>query len=425
MPRVAFATLGCKVNQYETQRILESFEDVGFQVVPQGSACELVVVNSCSVTAVAESKSRYAVRKAARDAPGAKVVVTGCAAQMSLNAGAVFPGADLTVPNPDKLQTLRHVLAAFPELLPEQSASPVRSAHGRTRATLKVQDGCNLMCSYCSIPYTRPLMASRPADQVVAEARSLVDRGFHEVVLTGVLIGAHEQGLPGLILRLSRETGVARIRLSSIEMQHVTPELIELLAEGVLTPHLHIPLQSGDDGILADMGRRYRVADYLALLARVRAALPDVTLTTDVMVGFPTEDEARFGAVLETVRGAEFAEAHVFRFSPRPGTPAERWGDPVPDATKQARSLALQAVVGESGSRHAARFLGRTLRVLVEGKVRAGGMLEGTTDGYLTVRFAGPASAARTFQWVRIDDSRGSELYGELVTHPSPLRIVC
>ncbi|MCX7799634.1 MAG: tRNA (N(6)-L-threonylcarbamoyladenosine(37)-C(2))-methylthiotransferase MtaB [Fimbriimonadales bacterium] len=427
MPRAAFTTLGCKVNQYETQRILESFADAGFEVVPFDSAADVYVVNTCSVTAIAESKSRYTVRRALRANPSAKVVVTGCAGQMALNERRPFPEAHLVVPNPDKMRTLEHVLRAFPGLghglVPKPaSRRGLGSAwKGRTRATVKIQDGCNIFCSYCSIPYTRPHMTSRPAAEVLSEVERLVEMGYKEVVLSGVLVGAYgpETGSGGpqfedLIELMADTRGVERIRISSIEMGHVTYRLMNLMACGVVVPHLHLPLQSGSDGVLRDMNRPYTVERYLSLLDLVREVVPDLQVTTDVMVGFPTEDERRFEEGLGTVERAAFLKAHVFRFSPRPGTRADAWGDPVPPEEKQRRSRLMLELTAKTGEAQAARFLGRRLRVLVEGKCPQTGLMTGLADNYLEVRFAGPVDLVRRLCTVVALEVRDGVLYGEL-----------
>ncbi len=430
MPTAAFTTLGCKVNQYETQKILESFEQAGFAIVPFDSPADVYVINSCSVTSIAESKSRYTIRRASRNNPRAKVVVTGCAAQMSLIKSEALEGADLVVPNPEKLQTLVWLYKAHPELasraVAEPAGRPSTVASGRTRATLKIQDGCSVHCSYCSIPHTRPGMTSKPASEVLSEAHRLAALGYKEIVLTGVLIGSYgpESGSQGpnfeeLVESLAGVAGIERLRISSIEMPHVTERLIGLLSAGVVVPHLHVPLQSGDDAVLSDMNRRYRRADYLNLAERLYASVPDFSLTSDVMVGFPTESPQRFDSTLEVCRRARFLKAHVFRFSPRFGTPADSWGDPVGDLAKQDRARQVACLSAETGEAHRMRFLGRTMRVLVEGKTRSDSLLEGLTDNYLEVAFAGPESKRRQSAWVRIEEYRAGTLYGELAPEPN------
>lgn len=433
MPTAAFTTLGCKVNQYETQRILESFEQAGFAVVPFDQPADVYVVNSCSVTSTAESKSRYTVRRAARTNPAAKVVVTGCAAQMSENKGETFDGADVLVPNPEKLRTLDYFLDRFPEFSVRLAGEPRPAGHkrpmGRTRATLKVQDGCSVMCSYCSIPYTRPRMESRPAEDILAEARRMAAMEYREIVLTGVLIGAYgpETGSGGpdfesLVELLSSELPEVRFRISSIEMRQVTPRLIDLVRAGRVAPHLHIPLQSGDSGVLADMNRPYTQADYLALCRELQTALPGIALTTDILVGFPTETEERFASTVRVCEEVGYLKAHLFPFSPRFGTPADRWGDPVPAEEKRRRMGLLQSIATTTGEAFRRAFLGRTVRVLVETKSPKDGLLRGLTDHYVEVAFPGSTDLLRRFVSVRLDEVRGSLAYGELAS-PGGLRI--
>jgi threonylcarbamoyladenosine tRNA methylthiotransferase MtaB len=447
VPSAAFTTLGCKVNQYETQRILESFAEDGFEVVPFDQPADVYVINTCSVTSIAESKSRYTVRRALRNNPVAKVVVTGCAAQMSINQGEKLPGADVVVPNPDKLRTLEFVRKALPELFPQRSgASPppgpsskqaIRGegeVRGRTRATLKIQDGCSVMCSYCSIPFTRPGMVSRPAEEVVAEAVRMAEMGYREIVLTGVLIGAYGpdsgSGGPdfeGLIDQLRdalRPFEPFRLRISSIEMRQVTPDLIARLREGdMLVPHLHIPLQAGSDRVLADMNRPYRQADYLRLCDELYRSVPNLNITTDIMVGFPTETEDDFAETVRVCEEVGYLKIHAFRFSPRHGTPADAMGDPISPLEKQRRSLALNEISIRTGRVRARQAMGKVLRVLVEGKPRPDGLLEGLSDEYLTVQFAGPPTLVRSFAHVRIEDERDGVLYGELASPESAARL--
>jgi threonylcarbamoyladenosine tRNA methylthiotransferase MtaB len=242
VPTAAFTTLGCKVNQYETQKILDSFESAGFSTVAFDQPADVYVINTCSVTSEAERKSRYTVRRAIRTNPEAKIVVTGCAVQMSINREEDFPDVHVAVSNPDKLETLDHFLRAYPELKPSGEPTTNADLQGRTRATLKVQDGCDVMCSYCSIPYTRPGMRSRPWQEVLEEAQSLAERGYKEAILTGVLIGAYgpESGSGGigfekLVQKLDEESGLERLRISSIEMHQVTEPIIDLAKTRMIT----------------------------------------------------------------------------------------------------------------------------------------------------------------------------------------------
>lgn len=424
MPLASFTTLGCKVNQYETQRILESFEAAGFGIVPFGEAADVTVVNTCSVTEVAERKSRATLRRARRASPAGRVVATGCAVQMALNQHETIEDVDLAVGHAAKMATFEEVARQWPGLVAAASQAPTQVAapRGRTRATLKVQDGCTVHCSYCSIPFTRPGMRSRPYHEVLAEAQALADRGYGEAVLTGVLIGAYgpETGSGGpdfedLVALLAAESGIPRWRISSIELGQVTDRLVDLIEARRVVPHLHIPLQSGDTQVLRDMNRPYSQADYLARIEQVRARVPDLTLTTDVLVGFPTEDEERFESSVSVAQATRVLKAHVFSFSPRPGTPADRWGDPVPPAEKDRRREWLNEVTRATGEAVRRQFVGRTVRVLVEGKPSRDGVLEGLSDHGLTVRFTGPLSLVRQFAWVRLEEVRGEAVHGELV----------
>lgn len=423
MPTASFTTLGCKVNQYETQAILDRFEAAGFAVVPFESPADVVVINTCSVTSDAEAKSRYTLRRARRACPEAVVVATGCAVQMGLNKEEGFEGADIVVPNPDKLLALDYLKEARPDLAAEAAARPSLSPAppGRTRATLKIQDGCSVMCSYCSIPYTRPVMTSRPWREVLAEAQKLAEQGYKEAVLTGVLIGAYgpETGSEGpdfeeLVRLLARESGLPRLRISSIEMHQVTEPIISLAEEGCVCPHFHIPLQSGDSGVLRDMNRRYDQGLYIAKCREIQARIPEAMITTDIMVGFPTETEEKFESTLHVAREVGFLKAHVFRFSPRWGTPADQWGDPVSPQEKQERARRLTSLTQETGMERMRPYLGRTLEFLVERKAGKDGLLEGLSANWLSVKFAGPASVGRTIQPVRLDELKDGLFLGEL-----------
>jgi threonylcarbamoyladenosine tRNA methylthiotransferase MtaB len=427
MPTAAFTTVGCKVNQYETQRILETFEEAGFRVVPFDAPADVYVINSCSVTSIAEGKSRYTIRRASRANPAAVIIATGCAAQMAVNQGEALAGVHVVVPNAEKMDTLRYLFKAYPGyaraayLNPRPDRCSAPAFQGRTRATLKIQDGCNVFCTYCSIPYTRPYMRSRPYREVLEEAQRLAGMGYREAVLTGVLIGAYgpETGsggpcFEGLVELLAERSGLERIRISSIEMRQVTFRLMKALAAGTVVPHLHIPLQSGDDDVLRDMNRPYGGADFRRLCEVLYDVVPDLSITTDVMVGFPTETDERFASSVRVCEEVAFLKGHIFRFSPRQGTPAAEWGDPVPAAEKQSRSENLMDVTARTGEAHIRRFLGRSLRVLVECKSTKTGLLGGFTDNYIEVHFAGPSSLVRQTCFVTLGDVRGGVAYGEL-----------
>lgn len=427
MPKASLVTLGCKVNQYETQAIQQSLEGAGFALALPGETADLVIINTCSVTSDAEAKSRAAVRKAKRQNPGATVLATGCAAQMALNKGALMEGADITLRNPDKLLALESLRQHNPGLvelaLSEAGGEP--APRRRARAALKVQDGCSFGCSYCSIPSTRPGLVSRPWEEVLAEAEALADKGCHEAVITGVLVGSYGPdsgsggpGLADLIRTLAEKSGLARIRLSSIEPQQVDEHLISLVEEGLLMPHLHIPLQSGSTKVLSDMNRRYSAEEYLQVLARVRSRVPGVTITTDIMVGFPTEGEAEFAESMATVQAAGFGKAHVFRFSPRWGTEADPLGDPVHPEVKKERAQALTHLVESGAERLAESRVGQTLRLVLEMKPDKEGLWEGLSDCGWSVKAPGPPGLGGGLVWARVERREGLQLFGSLTSAP-------
>jgi threonylcarbamoyladenosine tRNA methylthiotransferase MtaB len=430
MPTAAFTTLGCKVNQYETQRILDSFEERGFAITEFTSPADVYVINTCSVTQAAERKSRQMVRRLARQNPDAVVVMTGCYGEMAKIKGEVVEEATLVVPNPVKLETLDHLLKAFPhfeEKLANAVPPPPKPA-GRTRATVKVQDGCNVYCSFCSIPYTRKVMASRPQAEIIAEVEKLADRGYREIVITGVLVGSYGEGtgsggpdLGKLLRRLAQVPGIERVRLSSIEPTQVTDSLLQAFAdEPRLCNHLHIPLQSGDTRILKAMNRPYDQRFYLERCEKAFKLLPDLAITSDIMVGFPGEDRAAFESTLHVARTVGMARAHIFRYSPRPGTPAEYMADAVPDPEKEVRSHELAEVCRETQQRYIARYLGKTLNVLVEGKEKEGGLLSGYTENYIRALFTGGSHLVGTVTPVQLQEPTSDGARGEALNSYQP-----
>ena len=425
MPTAAFTNLGCKVNQYETERLAESFEALGFALVDFREPADVYIINTCSVTADADRKSRQMARRAARQKEGAKVVLTGCFAQMALDTGEAVDGAALLVPNSEKLRTASHVLAAFPDLM-QYSSSPASPHTGlavfpeaapdglissesllprparlhRTRATLKVQDGCQYFCGFCSIPFTRNVMASRPFADVLAEARAMAGAGAKEVVITGVCVGAYgpETGSGGpdladVLATVADIEGIARVRLSSVQPVEIPDKLINAMAAHPnIAPHLHLSLQSGDDTILRAMNRPYDTRFFAETVDKLRALMPRIGLTTDLIVGYPGETLALFENTLAFARKMQFARTHVFRYSPRQRTAAEKLKDDVPHGEKERRHRELTAVCVASQEAFAAGDLGQTIDVLAEAKGAREGWLSGYTGNYVRVQFEAPAS---------------------------------
>lgn len=375
--RVCFTHLGCKLNQAETERLVRDFLAAGHRVVASPGEADLHVVNTCTVTHTAARASRKAARRAPR------TVLTGCYATDQPGEAARLAGVDLVVPNPEKDRLLDHVHAAFPELAPSEVPVPwVRLPFGHTRALVKVEDGCNMRCSFCIIPSTRGRQRSRPLDEVVEEVRSLVEAGYREVVVTGVQISAYRSGddrLCELVRAILERTGVSRLRLTSIAPWDLDERLLELWSDRRLCRHLHLSLQSGSTGTLRRMRRPYTAAGYLGVLEQVRSSIPGVAVTTDVIVGFPGETDEEFEESLATVAAARFAKAHVFPFSPRAGTEAADLPGQVHPDEKRARMARMLAVADRAERDFRLAHVGRRETVLWE---RGG---QGLTDNYLRV----------------------------------------
>jgi threonylcarbamoyladenosine tRNA methylthiotransferase MtaB len=409
-PAGSFAVwaLGCRVNQEELESLRSQLLSRGLREVPFGEPADLTVVNTCTVTAAGDSDGRQTLRKARRSSPGGRIVATGCYAQRDPEALEALGVADLILGNAAKGDLARYLdlLKTLPaDGAPTPSCSEVVMgsrtsaslflpyapgwAPARTRAALKIQDGCDEHCTYCIIPEVRGPSGSRPAGDVLADARRLAAAGVKEIVVTGVNTGSYGTGdgapdLARLLAALEAVEPLRRIRLSSVEPGHVTADLLEAFARSPkLCPHLHIPLQSGDDEILKRMGRTYRSADYAALLAQARRVRPGVAIGGDVMVGFPGETPARFERSLAFIEAMEFCYLHVFTYSPRPGSPATRLDGAVAPAEAARRSRKLRGLDRLFRRRHMDRRTGDRAGVLVE--ERKGEDAVGLTGDYLRV----------------------------------------
>lgn len=425
-PSAAFCTLGCKVNQYETQRLVDAFERAGFRVVPPGARADVCVLNSCSVTATAEQKSRQALRRLLRRSEGAAVVLTGCWVEMARRTGAPLPESSVLVPNATKLEALDRLLEARPDLASRLARRPTGASLPaslvRTRAVLKVQDGCDQHCAFCSIPLTRGAPRSRPASDVLAEARAVATSGRREIVVTGVLLGSYGPdtgsggpSLPDLLRALAAIEGIERVRLSSLEPNHATPELLDAIAETpTLCRHLHLPLQSGSSRVLAAMGRPYRREAFVATCRDAQRLVPGLAITTDIIVGFPGETRSAFAETLAVVRDVGFARSHVFRYSARPGTPAATTPDQVSDEEKEARARELSEACRAEQERWLRALVGTRQQVLAEGKEAGDGLLAGYTSSYVRVTFAGPRALVGSMVGVRILGAGVDQAWGQM-----------
>lgn len=427
-PRASLHTLGCRLNQAETALLADRLQKDGYQIVDYGRPTDLLVLNTCSVTDEAERMCRYEIRRTLRHSPQAFVAVTGCYAQTGIEALRQVPGIDLIVGNRHKMSLPAHVPP--PSALRKQPAPSL--LHTKTldrddfvldgagdcdskRANLKIQDGCNFMCSFCLIPFARGHERSRRMDDTVREAEALVARGHRELVLTGVNIGRYEQdgALLDLIRQLEQIGGLDRIRISSIEPTTISDELLEHMATSAkLCRHLHLPLQSGDDGILRAMNRRYSVRDYAGFVEKAMRTVPDLGLGTDVLVGFPGEGDAQFANTLAAATDLPFSYLHVFAYSKRPGTAAARMADAAPPATVKTRSRTLAELSRARRMAFYQRYVGSTVDVLFETKDDAG-RWTGLTGNYMRVGVTSGSDLANSLRHVAIEGTMDGLAVGE------------
>ena len=423
MPTLKTVTLGCKVNQYETEFVRQGFARLGYRQAADGEPGDLCIVNTCTVTAAAEAKSRKAIRQLARKHPRAEIIVTGCYATRAAEEVAAMPGVVDVVT--DKRQ-LPDLLARCGLLEVPTGISTFGSRH---RCYVKVQDGCRMECSYCIIPSVRPVLLSRPPHEVLEEIRRLTDHGHREIVLTGIHLGHYGVDLADrridlaqLVRRIVELRGEFRVRISSIEAAEVTSELIAVMAgrPDRVCPHLHISMQSGSDAVLRRMRRRWPVGEFLQRCGQVRQRLDNPALTTDVIVGFPGETEADFAATCRAVEEAGFSKLHIFRFSPRRGTPAADMPGQVSGNVQRRRAAELAELATRLRGQYFQGLVGRRLQVLVETPLAdRPGRLLGTSGRYAPVEFAGAedligrlvpvtAGAVADGRILGLDDRRGA-----------------
>lgn len=420
--KVALVSLGCKLNQSETEALARRLALAGHQVVPPEEQAELCVVNSCAVTQVAARKSRQALHRFRRANPGATIVMAGCYAELAPQEIRALGVADMVLSQEDK-ERLPHILAAaLPRNGVDGSALPYKAL--RTRAFVKIQDGCDNTCTYCVVALARGRARSRPPEEILAEIEDLAASGCKEVVLTGVHLGAYGQekeapfpmDLRGLIQEILARTVIPRLRLSSLEPWDIGPDFFHLWQDERLCPHLHLPLESGSDAVLRRMGRRYTAPDFARLVEAARAAIPDLALTTDVMVGFPGESDADFAESLHFAETMGFARMHIFPYSPRPGTLAAHMPGQVPPAIKAQRAEVMAEVARESEARFRRGFLGRELEVLWEGQ---GPIWSGYTSNYLPVLTHSDRELANTITRTRLVGGASGKIWGQVVEEVS------
>ncbi len=443
MKTCAFITLGCKVNQYETQAIRESLAAKGFVETAPEQAADLYVINTCTVTSASDEKSRQYIKKVRRKNPAATVVVTGCYAESDTEAIKKLEGVDFVITKAEEAQLAEIVSRDTVHRVPtspskrggwgddtyipgseKESIYNLKISHfaGHTRAFLKIEDGCDLYCSYCIIPYVRGGIKSRRPPDILEEARRLIDNGYKEIILTGIHLGAYGKEtqenlrLLDVINMLSNLSGLKRLRLSSLEINEITHELIDLVAHtNRICPHFHIPIQSGDDFILKRMNRKYNSSQYLEVLDGIRSKIDAPSFTTDIIVGFPGEQDEHFENTINLCKKAGFSRMHIFPFSAREGTPAAKMSDHCQPQTIKKRKTLLDAVAKNSAFTYKKRFLNTRAEVLVETeRDPKTNKLCGYSERYIKVLFDGPDTIKNSIVSVRIEEVSPSLAMGTL-----------
>ena len=426
--RVAFTTLGCKVNQYDSDAMRSLFLRRGYEAA-EGEDADVYVINTCSVTSVGDKKSRQMIRRIRREHPGAVIVAAGCYAQVAPEEIAKT-GCDVIIGNQDRLHVVDYVEEAMREkgtlinrvsdimkVSEFENLTVDPEGEEKTRAFIKVQEGCNNYCTFCIIPYARGRLKSRRLEDAVEEARLLAAHGYREIVLTGIHLGNYGKDLrdgttlSALVDALLAIPGLARIRLGSIESVEVSDELIRLIRdEERVCCHLHLPLQSGSDAVLRRMNRHYSLREFKDLIAGLREKIPGLALTTDLIVGFPGETEELFQETLETLRELRFSGIHVFPYSRRTGTPAASYPDQVPMAVKKDRVHRVEEVEKGISREFRSAFVGKTVRVLTE-EVKDG-LYEGLSDEYIRVSVKGDGIEKGRVYRVTVEDVTDDGLIG-------------
>ena len=412
--RVALDSLGCKLNQAETELLAREFAQAGYQLVSPTDEADVYILNTCTVTHIADRKSRHWLKLVHRQNPSALVVATGCYAHRAPEELAQIEGVGLVLGSEEKSRLLQQVKESGYSPFCGQSDSTSFGCGFRTRTFIKVQDGCNSFCSYCIVPVVRGREQSLPVDRVVAEVKRRVADGYKEIVLTGVKIGSYTYegfNLKGLLERILAEAGVTRLRLSSLQPREISPELIELWQDGRLCRHFHLSLQSGSDGVLSRMKRHYTTSDYQRSVSLIRDLVPEAAITTDVIVGFPGETEAEFEESYHFCRQMEFTRIHVFPYSPRRGTQAARMPQRVEDKIKKQRSQRMLALAKESAQSFSRQFLGKVMPVLWE--KQSDGIWSGLTDNYIKVYIKSSEDLTNKLLPVKLVDVYGDGVWGE------------
>ena len=443
MPSVAFHTLGCKVNFYETEGIWQLFKNEGYEQVDFEQTADVYLINTCTVTNTGDKKSRQVIRRAVRRNPSAIIAVSGCYAQTSPAEIAAIPGVDIVIGTQDRDKIMPLIKRFQLERIPinavrnimktrEFEELDVPSFTDHTRAFLKIQEGCNNFCTFCIIPWSRGLLRSRIPENVIQQAHQLVDAGYQEIVLTGIHTGGYgedlaDYSLARLLWDLDKIEGLKRIRISSIEASQITEEVLQVLkGSSKMCRHFHIPLQAGDDEILHRMRRKYTTEEYARTIELIHEIMPDAAITTDVIVGFPGETEEMYLNGYRFMQRMRFAEMHVFPYSKRTGTPAARMEDQVDEDLKNQRVHELIHLSEQMQLTYALPFVGEVLEVIPEKpskEMSDQGLIAGFSDNYLQVVFLGTEEWVGQIIRVKITEAGVKACKGEFVRVMQPATV--
>lgn len=395
--KVGIYTLGCKVNAYESEYVMNLFKERGYVIAPYEDICDIYIINTCTVTNQSDSKSRKIIRSAIRNNPNACIVAMGC--YIEANKDNLIEGVDIYIGNKDKskvvdlvedyLKNKKQVTNLYSDLGNKFEDMEIKTFEGRTRAFVKIQDGCENFCSYCIIPYVRGKCRSKDQAKVIEEIQALVSNGYKEIVLTGIHTGNYGRDLDtdfaSLLSEIVKIDGLYRLRLSSIEITELTDEVLEIIKDNnIIADHLHIPLQAGSDKILKNMNRKYDTQYFRDKINKIRSIRPDISITTDVIVGFPGETNELFEECMSFCKEIEFAKIHVFPYSVRKGTPAAKFPNQVDGNIKKERAHRFLELSKELEKNYMNKFIGKNLEVLVE--QAKNDISFGHTSNYLLVK---------------------------------------
>ncbi|MCG1008913.1 tRNA (N(6)-L-threonylcarbamoyladenosine(37)-C(2))-methylthiotransferase MtaB [Salinicoccus sp. ID82-1] len=427
---IAFQTLGCKVNHYETEAMWQLFKNEGYDRVDFSQNADVFVINTCTVTNTGDKKSRQVIRRAIRNNPDAVVAVTGCYAQTAPKDIMAIPGVDIVIGTEDRDKLIGYVNQYHEERQPINGVKNIMKKRtyeemdvpyftDRTRATLKIQEGCNNFCTFCIIPWARGLMRSRDPEKVVEQAQQLVDQGYKEIVLTGIHTGGYgedlkDYNLAQLLRDLEEVDGLNRLRISSIEASQLTDEVIDVINDSnKIVRHLHIPIQSGSDTVLKRMRRKYTMEFFESRIIKLKEIMPNVAITSDVIVGFPGETEEEFKETYDFIKKHHFSELHVFPYSIRTGTPAARMTDQIDEQTKSDRVHQLIELSNSLAQSYADQFKDDVLEIIPEEE--KDGKLIGHADNYMKVEVEGDVSLTGELVKVKVTEPGYPVSKGEIV----------